>query len=351
MLEIMQKNKITVRLLFALIILVLLITFSVQQEAESGIVSDFLELNGTEGFVVDSAFSFVLSGAGFGGAVFELGNSFYDIGSGLVKAFSNNATGMDYIELGINSAAAGGLIAGIVLGGASIPVIVAVTVGVKICADFAKNIITSVKVVQAMSTIGSWLKKHIGNPLLNFLGVYKPNIYIYCPKDITANVKIEPYQYITASIPAYDQQEGWNAKVERGSINGTNDYLFYEARIPDQGLQREEGFVMHGQRLKADMEQMLDRYGFNEKEKGDFLEYWGDKLTGKKNYVFYPQGRDTLDSIMPLTIVPRPDSVFRLWFLIEEFNEQKDFKIIDQVKKIERYNYTVVEWGGVCSNL
>lgn len=351
MLEMMRSNQTTLKLVAVLLILTLVITFSLQQIAEAGVVSDFLGLKGTEAFVVDSAFSVVLSGAGFGGAVFELGNTFYDVGTGLVKAFSGGATTMDYIDLGINAAAAGGIIAGIILGGASVPIAVAVIVGVKICVEVAKKIVSAVKIAKGIEKIGSWLKKHIGNPLLNFLDVYKPNIYIYCSKDVTVNVKVGPSGYITASIPEYNEEEGWNASVERGSINGVNDYLFYEARIPDQGLQREEGFLIHGRSLRQDMERMLDLYLFNTKEKDDFLAYWGDKLTGEKDYVFYPQGSDRLDQIMPLTIVPRPDSVFRLWFLIEEVNAQKDFKVIDKVEKIERYNYIVVEWGGVCANL
>lgn len=350
LLKIIQKNPLTVKLLSVLLILSLVITFAVRDIAEAGVVSDFLGLEGLEGQFIDGATDILLSGAGFGGAVYELGNSIYDTGVGLVKVFGGSANALDYVDLGINTVAAGAIIAGIVTGGASIPVIVAVTVGVKI----AKGLISYFKAYTAASPalkkIASWLKKHIGNPILNFLGVYKPNIYIYCDEDIDVNVKIEPYALITQSIPQYDQKNGWNALVKNGSIDGRNDYLFYEARIPDQGLQREEGFFIRGLDLAADMEEMLDRYGFNQKEKDDFLAYWNHKLSAERDYVFYPQGNEILERIMPLTVTPQPDTIFRIWFLIEEPNSNKDFHVITGVEKINRCHYTVVEWGGICSD-
>lgn len=344
-----QKNRTTFKLVSILLALILLINFSLQNEVEAGVASDFLQLDGLPGELADGSINVLLSGAGFGGAVFELGNSIYDSGTGLIKVLSGNANAMDYIDLGINLAATGAIIATIATGGAAIPVIVAVTAGVKIAKELSKHIKNIIAAPRTLKKVASWLKKHIGNPILNFLGVYKPNIYIYSNENIEVHVKLEPYEYITESIPQYDEDEGWKAYIFSGSINGVNDYLFYEAKIPDQGLQRKEGFVIHHETLEEDMEMVLLMYGFNEKEKDDFLEYWTDKLADGKDYVFYPQYNDTLEKIMPITITPAPDNIFRIWFLIEELEEVKEFEIIHEVEKIKRLDYTVVEWGGICS--
>jgi hypothetical protein len=281
--------------------------------------------------------------------VFELGNSIYDTGTGLIKAFNGDAGALDFIDLGINIAATGAIIATIATAGTAIPVIVAVTAGVQIAKEVFKHVKNIKDLPRTFKKVGSWLKKHIGNPILNFLGVYKPNIYIYSQEDIKVNVKLAPYEFITESIPLYDEREGWNALVFKGSLNGNNDYLFYEACIPDKGLQRNEGFIIKSTALEEDMEKMLGLYGFNSKEKDDFLKYWTVKLDDDKDYVFYPQNNDILASIMPITVTPSPDNIFRVWFLIEELGADKDFRIIDEVETIERLDYTVVEWGGILS--
>jgi len=341
------RNKTTLKLASILLMLILLINFSFFHKVEAGVASDFMELDGLSGKLLDGSIDILLSGAGFGGAVFELGNTIYDTGTGLIKALNGKASVMNYIDLGINTAAVGAIIAGIATGGAAIPVIVAVTVGIKIVKELVHYVKIAKAAPKALKKAASWLKKHIGNPILNFLGVFKPNIYIYSKEDIEVNVKLKPYGYITQAIPDYDEKNGWNAYVMRGSINGRNDYLFYEARIPDKGLQRNEGFVINSKTLEEDMEIMLTLYDFNKKEKDDFLEYWINKLTDKKEYVFYPQYNDILEKIMPVAIKPQPDNVFRVWFLIEESEENKDFRIIREVEKIERLDYTVIEWGGI----
>jgi len=346
----MSGKKTTFRLITILLAITLLINFSVRLDVNAGVASDFLQLDGTSGVLLDGSIDILLSGAGFGGAVFELGNSIYDTGKGIIDVLNGKAKPMDYVDLGINIAATGAIIAAIATGGASIPIIVAVTVGVKIAKEMVKYFKAVKAAPRALRKVGSWLKKHIGNPILNFLGVFKPNIYIYSENDIDVHVKLEPYNYITESIPAYDKENGWNAHVIRGSINGKNDYLFYEAIIPDEGLQREEGFSIHGKTLTEDMDNMLDMYGFNKKEKDDFLEYWAKKLADGRDYVFYPQYEDILKNIMPITIEPMPDSVFRVWYLIEELKEGTVLSPISKVDQIDRSDYTVVEWGGILKN-
>ena len=181
--------------------------------------------------------------------------------------------------------------------------------------------------------------------------VYKPNIYIYSVKDLTVNVKLTEEEKITESIPIYTSQKGWNAKVTNGTINGNNDYLFYEALVADKGFQKETGWVINKSNsiiaLKNEMDIILDKYKFNEKEKRDFLEFWCNKLDVNTTYAMYPQDTDVINKIMPIQVSPTPKNLFRLWFY---FTPVKNVKIVNMptgIESIQRSDYEVVEWGGL----
>ncbi len=178
------------------------------------------------------------------------------------------------------------------------------------------------------------------------LDVRKPNIYLYSDYDVEVNVQLEPYEYITCSIPLYDKDAGWDAKVHDGSINGRNDYLFYEALVPDSGFQKEWGFTVNNASVEEDMLEILNMYGFNETEKQDFIEYWVAELPEGPDWVFYPQETFIVDGIMPVYALPEPDSIYRLWFYIEPYRGQKlSYKKPEDV--ISHEGYTLVEWGGM----
>lgn len=176
--------------------------------------------------------------------------------------------------------------------------------------------------------------------------INRPNIYFYSDKNREVSVQLSPCEYIIGSIPRYDSQEGWNALVFNGSLDGCNNYLFYEARIPGRSLQRKEAFPVRQDALQSDMIKIMDMYGFNRKETEDFLEYWTKKLRGGEDYLLYPQGTDIIEKIMPLKVSPQPDNTFRLWFLIEKERGQAPGEV-HEVRKIIRTSYTVVEWGGI----
>jgi hypothetical protein len=178
------------------------------------------------------------------------------------------------------------------------------------------------------------------------LDVRKPNIYLYCDYDVDVNVQLEPYEYITCSIPIYDKYTGWDAKVYSGSINGSNDYLFYEASVPDSGFQKEWGFVVNNAAMEEDMLRILNMYGFNETEKRDFIEYWAVELPKGHDWIFYPQETSIVDGIMPVFVHPEPDNIYRIWFYIEPYSGQKLlYKNSEDV--ISHEGYTLVEWGGM----
>lgn len=313
-------------------------------ESRAGtVVSDYMGLNGLGGNIVNETFNAGLKIAG--GPVSNLAISFYDTGTELVSIFTQNYTATQkaaaWTKVGTTIVGMGAIIATIATGSATLPIIVGITAVVAIVGTIADAVKNGDKIL-------AWLKEYIGNPLKNLLEVYKPNIYIYSEQDRSVNVKLYPYDYITQSIPLYDPEEGWKADVFAGSINGCDDYLFYEAKVPDRYLQRSKGFVIFADTRKSDMIDVLDQYGFNDKESRDFIEYWDQKLKDNVDYVFYPQGTKTINKIMPLEVSPEPESVFRLWFLIEAV-ENASINEMGEIETIKRKSFTLIEWGGIMS--
>lgn len=179
--------------------------------------------------------------------------------------------------------------------------------------------------------------------------VYKPNIYLYSEKDMTVDVKLYPSEWITCSEPLYDANNGWQASIVDGSLNGFEDYLFYEALVPEDSFQKDQGWVIQADSHYEELAAILDEYAFNEKEKKDFLEFWSGSgmLDSKKCYAVYPQDNSVLDGIMPLVVSPTPEQVYRVWFYFVP--AETGFTDMDPVKvvKIERNGLTAVEWGGM----
>jgi len=59
----------------------------------------------------------------------------------------------------------------------------------------------------------------------------------------------------------------------------------------------------------------------------------------------YPQLTEKVDSAMPIRIEPKPSTIYRIWFVFEEYKEQDI--ITPNIVPIERKGFTVIEWGGM----
>ncbi|WP_418791861.1 hypothetical protein [Phosphitispora sp. TUW77] len=335
-------SKISTKLICIVLVLALIeMSCFYSMPAQAGIVSDIFGLDGLSGKVADDVFD---GGCKLiGGVTYNLAKTIYDSGSGAISMLTGEHSVMGkiagWMDVGLNVASAGLIIFAIATGSATFPVIATITLAVtalKAAVDNLKNI----------DKILSWLKKNLGDVGKGLLDVYKPNIYIYSDHNIDVNVQLHPYSYITASIPEYDREAGWNASVYKGTINGCNDYLFYEAKVPDNHLQRNKGFKITGCRLQSDLQTLMELYGFNDKETSDFVEYWKNKLSYTNNYIFYPQDTETIQKIMPLTVVPAPDSVCRIWFLIEK-DDGQFVETVFPMAKVAHSGFAVVEWGGI----
>lgn len=194
------------------------------------------------------------------------------------------------------------------------------------------------------------LRREIPDPQTG-IPVYKPNIYLYGTKEETykARIFVEPVEWITESIPVYNPVTGWEAEIINGSLNGCEDYLFYEAVVPDKGFELSKGHLINFDKMEHDLSSLMEAYGFTEKETDDFVEYWTKQLPTDTDYVFYPQTTAIVENIMPIYSDISFDNYYRLWFYIVPYKSNSEIEWVDKkdIIPIVREGRTLIEWGGL----
>ena len=179
--------------------------------------------------------------------------------------------------------------------------------------------------------------------------IVKPIIYLYPEEDTNISVVLEKKDNITCSYPKY--VNGWNvfAKTNGDLVDldtGRNLYsLYYECDKDVEHKMTDEGFVVKGEDSIKFLEEKLEILGLNEREAEEFIVYWLPILE-KNNYNYIRfASQDEINQNMPLDVNPAPDTVIRVLMITKpldkyvEVNEQ-------QLEKVERNGYTLVEWGG-----
>ena len=180
--------------------------------------------------------------------------------------------------------------------------------------------------------------------------VIKPNVYLYPEETTEVSVRLDPLGPgdLTVTIPEYDQ--GWDVVATPDGMltdlhhgGGEYTYLFYEGDVLPL-YQMDEGFSVSYEELEQWMRDVLPRYGLNEREVADFVDYWTVHLPYFPYYLFFPQGNAKCDEIVPIEITPAPDSILRIWFYI--VGSYGDFALPEPtIPAFERVGFTVTEWG------
>ena len=179
-------------------------------------------------------------------------------------------------------------------------------------------------------------------------GVYKPNIYLYPTKETMIKVSFDLPALLATTIPLYEQQWQVIASTDGSLIDKesgiTYEFLFYESQTDPALFTYGSGWVLCADTRELQFRKILTKYGFNEKESADFIDFWMKKLTSGVDYIMYPQLSEAVDSAMPITVSPRPDNSFRLWFAFKAFSgKTPDVPVITAMN---REGYALVEWGG-----
>lgn len=177
---------------------------------------------------------------------------------------------------------------------------------------------------------------------------YKPMIYIYPEKDMDLNVTLGNPNNLLYTYPKYNNS--WNVHVTSdGNIydydTKRNYYGLYWEGKDDYKLDMTKGFVVKGSETVKFLEDKLTILGLNDYEINEFIVYWIDKLEANNyNFISFRSIED-IEKSMPLYLSEKPDTIIRVMM---------DYKPLDsyinveeqQLTKVERNGFTVVEWGG-----
>ncbi len=181
--------------------------------------------------------------------------------------------------------------------------------------------------------------------------VKKPVIYLYPEKEMDVNVLVKPTGEMSFTYPEYTEN-GWDVHAKPSGELMIGDqaynYLFWESEQNAPSLNTESGFIISKEYTVAFLEETLDRFGLNSKEKADFITFWGPQLLrNDRNFIRF-QFNEECNSFAELSIYPQPAKVYRIYLLFTDDSKIEDSKgIIPQIiPQIERTGFTVVEWGG-----
>jgi len=177
----------------------------------------------------------------------------------------------------------------------------------------------------------------------------KPVIYLYPEQEQDISVKVNPVGGMTYADPAYGN--GWKVRATPdGNLTELATgmrypYLFWEGK---GGIyaQPKEGFVVAQRDVHAFLVSTLARLGLNQKETGDFIEFWESRMQSAPYYFITFLRNKEMDQLAPLAVTPAPDTVIRILMDFSPLQtpiQAKGFPIATP----ERKGFTVVEWGGV----
>lgn len=175
----------------------------------------------------------------------------------------------------------------------------------------------------------------------------KPLIYIYPTNDMNVKVKLGYPEKLTTTYPQYD--DGWNvsAKTDGTLIDsdGKEYYGLYWEGIRKEKIEFNNGFVVSKEDLIPFLEEKLAILGLNARESNEFIIYWLPRLQKNKYNLIRFATKEEIEKEMPLNITPEPETLIRVFMEFKGLDEKITINE-QELNKVERNGYTVVEWGG-----
>jgi hypothetical protein len=196
-------------------------------------------------------------------------------------------------------------------------------------------------------SLGQWLvyskSKFVPSP-----GCAKPVVYIYPDKPTFVDVSVGAD--VTKSDPYYPAG-GWKNvfALPGGQLiykQRGYDSLFWEGY--GVGYYPPTTSGKYVKRAEAESQIKADLYsqGLNNKEVGDFMNFWSSKIPNKPYVRITWLSQTELRELAPLYVSPKPQTMIRVFLDMQ--GSDKPMRIAPQ-KLIApaRNGYTVVEWGGL----
>lgn len=175
----------------------------------------------------------------------------------------------------------------------------------------------------------------------------KPVVYLYPEKEMDIQVKLSGID-LTCTYPDY--KDGWEVTAEPdGTIytkDGTREYycLYYEGKV-NLPKERESGFIVEKEEYQSFLEEKLEILGLNEKEAQEFIIYWLPIMQEHDRLFVHFTEQEILDEKVPLRVTPKPDTLIRVFMQFSEVKKGQKVRE-QQLKRVERKGYSVIEWGG-----
>lgn len=179
--------------------------------------------------------------------------------------------------------------------------------------------------------------------------VDKPVIYLYPPTDLEASVTVKPTGTLTFAYPIYT--DGWKGTAHPDgsmTIGGrTYPYLFWEAQdaFHSSSAERTSGFIVPAEQTVAFLEEKLTAMGLNDRERTDFITYWGPRMIANPSNFVHFVFNDACNQFAELTIDPQPAQLFRVYMLWAPAEAGMTVTPQD-LPAIHREHFYVLEWGG-----
>lgn len=182
-------------------------------------------------------------------------------------------------------------------------------------------------------------------------GCKKPVIYLYPPRELEVNVRLDFSGRLEATLPAIDRRtSSWTvtASPDGGLINHDDGehyrYLFWEGSGLLFPFDPDEGFIVRGDDTDRFLEGALAELGFTDAEAFDFRTYWTPVLQRNRyNYIHF--ATDDYARAVPLAVSPEPESRLRVFMLYEPLAAPRTVRP-QQLRTTPRAGFTLVEWGG-----
>lgn len=185
--------------------------------------------------------------------------------------------------------------------------------------------------------------------------VLKPVIYLYNTSEREIDIRLNPQGKFTYTYPKYNN--GWKVKAnEEGTISYGDKklpYLFWEAEqkglnfVADQKGNK-KGFFINTDTTISFLENALKKLGLNDKEKTDFITFWGPKIMIHEHAnIQFLIDEDYHTEIGSMEITPKPNSIRRIYILVEHgIISLSSFSKEQVLPSFSREGFTVIEWGG-----
>jgi hypothetical protein len=197
--------------------------------------------------------------------------------------------------------------------------------------------------------LGNWIELK-NSKVIVAAEMCKPVVYLYPENETELEVKVKPNGGFTYTEPEYNGS--WNVKASpSGEIvdlktNKKHEYLFWEGVGLNVG-EMEEGFIVESNSLEKFLNEKLSYMGLNDKEIGDFNEYWVERLSEDGYYKISFMDQRIFDKIAPLEVSPdKPDNIIRVFMIAKKVDGPYSLEEQKLYRQNNRDGFSVVEWGG-----